>query len=121
MRVQRVLDGAVHGQHLVAQLLLQPGPLQQSYAVLASDRATQVQRVINDLRERQLRPFAGRVIAGLGDDQRVQVAVAGVGDVGDMRAVTQRGSLDPAQHLRQRRDGDADVFGEQRTEALQRG
>ena len=42
---------------------------------------------------------AGRVVAERRDQQRVQVAVAGVGDVGDQDVVPRGDRLDPGQHL----------------------
>ena len=52
------------------------------------------------------------------DDERVQVAVAGVGDVGDQDVVAAADLVDPAEHLRDLDDRDADVLGEHRSEPL---
>ena len=64
-----------------------PVPLQQADAVLAGDRAAERDRRVQHLVERGLGRGAGGVVAGRGDDQRVQVAVAGVRDGRDLHAV----------------------------------
>ena len=60
------------------------------------------------------------VVARRGDDQRVQVAVAGVRDRGDLHVVAGRDRLDLGQHRGHLRPRHADVLGEHRAEPLER-
>ena len=87
--------------------------------MLAADRAAPGERRGEDVVERGCRPAARVVVARRGDQQRVQVAVPGVRDGGDLHAVAGADRLDLGQHRRHLRAGHADVLGEHRAEPFQ--
>ena len=66
-----------------SELAAQAGSLQQAHAVFAAHGAAEVDRGVDDLVERRLRAQPRGVVAAVCDQQRMQVAVAGVGDGGD--------------------------------------
>src|ERR1022692_5048595 len=84
-RVERVLDGAVHVHRVLAELEGEPPPLDEADAILAGQGAAHVQRGAEHLVRG--RPDGGRDVAlrhaPVEDEDRVQVAVAGVRDGGD--------------------------------------
>ena len=89
--------------------------------MLTGHRAAERDALVEDLLERGLRCLARLLVVGRRDDQRVQVAVAGVGDGRDLHAVLGRDLVDRLQHRRHLRPRHADVLGEDRTEAFQCG
>ena len=75
----------------------------------------------DDLVEGGLGSHPRGLVTGWRDDERVEVAVAGVRDVGDEDVVPLTDGLDPGEHLGHAAHGDADVLGEHGTEPLEGG
>ena len=121
MRVERVLDGAVHPQHRGAQLRRGSRQLEQADAVLAGDGAPEFAARVDDAGEGGLGAVLGGSIPLRRDDQRVEVAVAGVRDVGDHDLGLGGDPLDAGEHLRDGGARHADVLRENGPEPLERG
>ncbi len=119
MGVQGALDGVLQGGDDRRDLAGEAGALEQADAVLARDRAAEVEGVADDVLEGRLRSRGGRGVVGRDDQQGVQVAVTGVRDVGDEHAVPLPRRDDAVQHLGHGTHRDAHVLGEHRAEALQ--
>src|SRR5215210_2876837 len=96
-RATQPLEGVEIGlvEHLRHVLLLV-----HADAVLARDRAAGVQARVEDLARQLLGPLGLSVVAAVVTDQRVQVAVARVEDVGDDHPVLLSERLDALEHLR---------------------
>ena len=75
--------------HLAEEL-----PLLQADAVLAGDRAAEADAEAEDLGRQDLGAIVRARLAAVVENQRVQVAVARVEDVGDANAVLARQCLD---------------------------
>jgi hypothetical protein len=73
VRVQRRLDCVVHGEYRRRDLGDQALALEQPDDVLPGDRAAEPEGGGDDLVERQLGAVAGGLVAGRGDQERVQV------------------------------------------------
>ena len=95
--------------------------LEQPDPVLAGHRATAGEGLGDDLVEGGLGPHPRGLVAGRRDDERVEVAVAGVGDVGDEHVVPLADGLDPGEHLGHAAHGHADVLGEHGAQPLEGG
>ena len=102
--------------HLAEEL-----PLLEPDAVLAGDRSAQADAQAQDLRRQDLRAIVRAGLAAVVEDERVEVAVAGVEHVGDADAVRSRQRFDGRQRLAQpgTRD-DAVLHDEVRAEASDR-
>jgi hypothetical protein len=68
--------------------------------VLAGDGAAELDRGRHHLAERRPRSTLGVRVVGRVDDQRVGVAVAGVGDGRDLHVVLRRDRDDPREQVR---------------------
>src|SRR5712691_7371010 len=79
-------------------------------AVLARERAARVDAGLEDRLGELLPAFGLALDAGVVEDERVQVAVAGVEDVADAEAVLALQVADPPQHFGQLRAGDDAVL-----------
>ena len=95
--------------------------LEQPDPVLAGHRAAAVEGLGDDLVEGGLGSHPRGLVTGWRDDERVEVAVARVRDVGDEHVVPLTDGLDPGEHLGHAAHGDADVLGEHRPEPLEGG
>ncbi len=96
-----------------------PLALEQTHAVLAGDRASEREGGVDDLRERLLRASARLVVTGRNDEERMQVAVRRMRDVGDEHVIRESDGLDASEHLHNGGFRDAHVFGQDGTEAFQ--
>ena len=90
VRVERVLHPPGQRHHVLAELVGQRGLLGAADTVLAGDGAAQRDRDLHDLVERRPSPPFRVRVAGVVDDDRMGVAVAGVGDDRDLHAVPPR-------------------------------
>ena len=68
-------------------------------AVLAGQHAADLDAEPQDVGAERLGPLELAGLVGVVEDQRMQIAVAGVEDVGDAQAVLRRQSPHPRQHL----------------------
>jgi hypothetical protein len=81
VRVQCVLDAPGQRHHFRPELLGQPIPFEPAYPVLASDRAAQPDRQLHHEIESAPRASNDGVVSGIEHDDRVDVAVTGMGRV----------------------------------------
>ena len=95
-----------------AAFLVRPTPC--SPVIVPPSRIAALQDVV----ERAPGATLGVGVAGGVDDDRVGVAVAGVGDRGDLHVVHPSDLRDRREQVRQQRHGDADVLEQQRTPRL---
>ena len=119
-RVEGVLDGSLHGDDARIEFLVHSCSLEQADAVLAADRAADGDGSVQQILEGGLGRGPGVLaVAGRRYQQRVEVAVAGVCDGGDLYPVSRGDGLDFGEHLRHGRPGHADVLGQDRTQSFQ--
>ena len=99
--VEHRLDAHLHGEVGLGELDAHEVALLDADAVLAGEAAARGHAQLEDLVARLLGPLGLGRIVGVVEDQRVQVAVAGVEDVGDAQAVPVADVRDGDQHLAQ--------------------
>src|SRR5687768_18474172 len=89
-RVEGTLDGGVEGQDVGSDLGGEAGLLEQADAVFAADGPAEGDGGGDDVVEGGLRPEAAVVVTGGDDEEGMEVAVSGVGDVGDRHRSEER-------------------------------
>src|SRR3954466_9353735 len=119
-RVESLLDGPLHGLRTGVQFLPHAVPLEQADAVFPAHRPAPGEGRGEDLLEGGDRGKARLVVTGRRDDQRVQVAVAGLRDGRDLHPVSPRAVLGVPEHRRHRRARPADALGQRGPEPLER-
>lgn len=71
MWIEGGFDGTMHLEHRGGELAREPAALQQTYAVLARDRASKIECSAQDLLERDLGAFLSGTITRFGYEQRM--------------------------------------------------
>ena len=100
-RIEGRLDAALLVQLARAELHRHQVALLHADAVLAGQAAAHLDAQLQDVGAELLRLVEAVRIVGVEHDQRMQVAVAGVEDVGDLQAVRVAHLADAAQHVGQ--------------------
>ena len=100
---------------VLAEVGREPRGLEPADAVLAGDRAAEAGGQVHDLAVGDLRALLLFLILRVEDEQRVRVAVAGVGDDGDRHVAVGRDLLDAEHQIAELRQRNADVLEQQRT------
>src|SRR5207245_3296221 len=85
VRVEQLLDPVLEGQHVRSEFGAEPLAFEQTDTVLAGERAAQPQRELEHLPRRVPHPRRDRI--DVGDEDRVQIAVARVRERGNGDAV----------------------------------
>src|SRR5690349_2645310 len=97
--VEGVADGGLEGEGAGVEFAAHAVALEDADAVLAGHGAAQRDGRVEELLERRLGGLPGRLVAGLRDQARVQVPVAGVRDRGGPHPVPGRDRGDLLEHL----------------------
>src|ERR1700722_1793109 len=118
-RIKCLADCVLHRQCGWVEFPAHAVPFQDADAMLAGDRAAKVDGRVQELLEGRLRRYARRLVAGRGDDQRMQVAVARMRDRRDLDVMPGRDLGNPSQHDRDPRPGYADILGQDRAQSFQ--
>ena len=101
VRVEGGLEPALLLQFMGVELHRHQVALFHADAMLAGQAAADLDAQLQDVGAEFLGGMEAGGIVGIEHDQRMQIAVAGVEDVGDLQAVAVRHLLDAAQHQRQ--------------------
>ena len=108
--VERVAHPAHHVDGAGAEHLRHVARLVRSDTVLAGDRATGRDARLEDLPRHLERAIAGAGLRVVEEHERMEVAVAGVKDVGDAQPVRRRQCIDLLEHIAQARARDDAVL-----------
>ena len=120
VRVECALD-LTHGFHaLFAVLQLHPGQLAEADAVLARERAAQLDRTAEDVVHRLVDALRFFFVAQVADDRRVHVAVACMAERADRDVVILRRLLDDGEECRNLASRNGRIFDERRRAQLRK-
>ena len=120
IRVECALDLA-HGLHaFLAVLQLHPGKLAKADAVLARERAAQLDRTAEDVVHRLVDALRFFFVAQVADDRRMHVAVARMAERADRDIVILRRLLDDGEECRNLASRNGRIFDERRRTQLRK-